>query len=69
MSLSESLCCLLLLIKELSQQGGVDAAEHLLDASIGVPVAYLKPLCKGIGIEVVLPVQRVPATPVLHRFR
>jgi hypothetical protein len=46
-----STICWLYLIEQTNQQGVVDAAEHLLDASVGAPVAHVESFCKGIGIE------------------
>ena len=43
--------CRLHLSQQLNQQGVVDAAEHLLDAFVGAPVAHVESFRKGIGIE------------------
>ena len=61
-----STICRLHLTEQLNQQGDVDAAEHLLDASIGAPMAHVESFRKGIGVEDLLPVQSVLTPPLLQ---
>ena len=61
-----STICRLHLTEQLKQQGVVDAAEHLLDASVGAPMAYVESLRKGIGVDGLLPVQSILTPPLFQ---